>query len=262
MKGFWEPHTSSIDFCEANYVYTPYVAEMFNTVSALFMVVAGVFGWLVTPRRFISLPRFQLCWALFVAIGIGSAAFHATLRRPAQAMDEVPMVLGNLVLIYCQWSASQLADARRATLAASLLLAGMLQLVLYFVFELYAVFLSMYIGGLVVLLWKCHEVCYDAPGNNAAAANAPLLKWLMKLAFGTYGAGGAVWILDNVACSQLGMGHLHILWHATATAGTAYYILLLVACTASGQGLHVKIGSWWNMLPCLEISHEAGKKGK
>ena len=42
--GYWGLPTSTIDWCEQNYAVTPYVAEFFNTVSSLAMVLAGVLG--------------------------------------------------------------------------------------------------------------------------------------------------------------------------------------------------------------------------
>jgi hypothetical protein len=45
---------------------------------------------------------------IFVAVGIGSWAFHMTLLYTMQLMDELPMVFGNTVLIY------QLSEIRKS----------------------------------------------------------------------------------------------------------------------------------------------------
>ncbi len=39
--GFWSPATANHDFCEKNYVYTYYIAEFWNTLSALLIVYVG-----------------------------------------------------------------------------------------------------------------------------------------------------------------------------------------------------------------------------
>jgi len=45
--GFWGTRTSSVDWCEANYRYSPYVCELFDTSSSFALVLAGCFGaWL------------------------------------------------------------------------------------------------------------------------------------------------------------------------------------------------------------------------
>src|ERR1700723_3106631 len=75
--GFWGPPTSSVDWCEANYQVTPYVAEFWNTLSSLAMVVAGVLGLLLNRTK---LPaRYLAAFGLLALVGLGSIAFHATL---------------------------------------------------------------------------------------------------------------------------------------------------------------------------------------
>lgn len=268
MAGFWEPHDASIDFCEANYRFSPYVAEMLNSTSSLIMVIMGFIGWWVTPSPYDRWARFHLSWFLFAAVGFGSLAFHATLRRPAQAMDEVPMVLGNLILIYSVWSLGKEADKKRGSLCSLLLMVAIFKLIIYFVFEFYAVFLSMYMGGLALLMWKAYHRCHADPKGKNQVANAPLLKFIFKLAVGTYLSGGVIWIIDNLACSILGVGHLHILWHLIASLGTAFFVLMLVCLAANDCGNYVKINHWFLFaVPCLAVSAQSfdatsGKKGK
>jgi len=86
--GFWGPPTSSIDWCEQNYALLPWVAEAFNTFSSLAMVIAGVLG--LSRRSFAREVR--IAFALLVLVGLGSIAFHATLRFELQMLDELPML--------------------------------------------------------------------------------------------------------------------------------------------------------------------------
>ncbi|HSP18365.1 MAG TPA: ceramidase [Myxococcaceae bacterium] len=86
--GMWGIPTASIDWCEQNYVVTPWVAEFWNTLSSLAMVLAGVVG--LCSRRFAREVR--VAFALLVLVGVGSIAFHATLRFGLQMLDELPML--------------------------------------------------------------------------------------------------------------------------------------------------------------------------
>lgn len=86
--GVWGIPTASIDWCEQNYVVTPWVAELWNTVSSLAMVLAGLVG--LCSRRFAREVR--VAFALLVLVGVGSIAFHATLRFGLQMLDELPML--------------------------------------------------------------------------------------------------------------------------------------------------------------------------
>ena len=45
MVGYWEPHSSSVEFCEPNYILTPYVAEPHN-VSHMICDLYEVFRFL------------------------------------------------------------------------------------------------------------------------------------------------------------------------------------------------------------------------
>lgn len=98
QEGFWGPPTSTIDWCEANYEHTPYVCELFNTVSSVAMVMVGLLG-LVLHRRLLE-RRFLAAFLVVVLVGVGSIAFHATLRFELQLLDELPMLYSALILVY------------------------------------------------------------------------------------------------------------------------------------------------------------------
>ena len=97
MSPFWGPPTASVDWCETNYRFSPYVCELFNTVSSFAMVLGGVAGW-ACHRRVLD-GRLRIAFALLALAGVGSAAFHATLRFGLQMLDELPMVYLALVLV-------------------------------------------------------------------------------------------------------------------------------------------------------------------
>ena len=49
--GYFDSYpAASIDFCEPNYTHTPYIAEVFNSVSSLSIVYLGIVG-LVRTRK-------------------------------------------------------------------------------------------------------------------------------------------------------------------------------------------------------------------
>ena len=46
-------------------------------------------------------PRYAVSWCFFLLVGSGSALFHGTLKRSAQALDELPMCIFNMIGFYC-----------------------------------------------------------------------------------------------------------------------------------------------------------------
>ncbi|CAG9326960.1 unnamed protein product [Blepharisma stoltei] len=87
---YWDPITSSIDWCEANYEVSEYIVEFWNTVTSFALVVVGVYGlWVL--RSFESRFVENLIAFFFIVVGVGSAAFHATLKYEYQLWDEIPM---------------------------------------------------------------------------------------------------------------------------------------------------------------------------
>lgn len=191
----------------------------------------------------------------FIAIGFGSAAFHATLRRPMQAMDEMPMVLANLVFVFCLHRPR--AD-RASSLARALGTAGVVLVIIYVVFEAYAVFLTAYGGVVVYLAAISWSLAFRSPA--ALPGNAPVLRWLWKCGFGTYGLGFVLWVADHAVCAHLGVGHLHIAWHGLACMGTVVFVLLLLALTLDDGGEQATV-RWCRVaglpiLPYLAVAAE------
>jgi dihydroceramidase len=97
--GYW-PKESSIDWCEHNYVVSFFVAEFWNTLSNIGLVLLGLFGVWVAHRQGMEF-RFVLCHLCSVVIGLGSAAFHGTLTHIGQQGDETPMMLFCCVSLIC-----------------------------------------------------------------------------------------------------------------------------------------------------------------
>ncbi|KAH3659173.1 hypothetical protein OGATHE_006056 [Ogataea polymorpha] len=91
QQGFWGPVTSTIDWCEENYVISPYFAELVNATTNLsfyFLSLNLVRSAIVNKHGlmfvFVSIG---MC-----IVGIGSWLFHMTLKYEFQLLDELPMI--------------------------------------------------------------------------------------------------------------------------------------------------------------------------
>lgn len=227
--GFWGPPTSSIDWCEANYQYTPYVCELFNTVSSLAMVVAGALGiWLhhrVLERRFL------LAFFIVAIVGFGSVAFHGTLRFELQMMDELPMLYSALVMVYIllenqpgrrfgRWFPGLLVAHGVLVTCLSAFTRGKLQ---FYLFQLSFSTLELFALVRVYLLHR--------------RTRAPEVRRLYRVGMSLYAAAMLAWFVDLKLCSVLSATlpahgvpnpQLHAVWHVLVSGGL-YLLTLVVA---------------------------------
>jgi len=90
IEGFWGNKTSSVNFCEEDYVYSTYIAEFHNTWTSLIFVWLPLLGLLRSnPSK-----EWRFVWAFIQLIitGIGSVILHTTLTAAGQQADEIPML--------------------------------------------------------------------------------------------------------------------------------------------------------------------------
>jgi len=88
---------SSISWCESKYKVVPYIAEFWNTLTGICLIVSGL--WFYKNNQYWMLnyskynPNFSRIIGLLVFVGIGTMLFHSTLYYPFQLLDELPMIL-------------------------------------------------------------------------------------------------------------------------------------------------------------------------
>jgi dihydroceramidase len=230
--GFWGPPTSSVDWCEANYAHSPYIAEFFNTLSSISIVAAGLLGLWVHRQRLET--RFLLCFASVSLVGLGSIAFHATLRFELQMADELPMLYSAISMVFIllenrvvdarpvrrfgRWFPAALAGHAALVTGLTALSHGQLQ---FYLFHLS--FGSMETFSLigVYLLQR--------------RSGAPPARRLFRLGMTSYLVAIALWFVDLAFCPVVSerlpaLGafnpQLHALWHVLVSFG--FYSLLLV----------------------------------
>jgi len=211
--GFWTPHTANHDFCEGNYEHSFYVVEFFNTISALVILFTGLYNFSLVIRY--KLPAIFSVVTLFVAVvGLGSVAFHGTMKRWGQISDEVPMVWGVttyiLAILYLEYKLKL-----PSLISLLLIFASIATTIIYFVFS-FEVFIIMY-AILVVFVflrsWKLKLKHHD-PDQN-------LLHTLACVAY----AGGFIflWIPIELFCesvaSDVARTYFHSIFHLTSSYG-------------------------------------------
>ena len=222
-SGFWGVPTASIDWCEQNYAVTPWVAEFWNTLSSLAMVVSGLVG--LSSRRFAG--EIRVAFALLVVVGLGSIAFHGTLRFELQMLDELPMLY---LVTWLAWLLVENGPGRRlgrwfpaalvgyvllATAGATLNRGG-------------AQFLAFHVSFGTLELFCLARVTWLAllPENRA-------VRGRFALGLAAYATGIAIWFVDLKACPWVSVTlpahglpnpQLHAWWHVLVSLG--FFLLL------------------------------------
>ncbi|KAI1467377.1 putative alkaline phytoceramidase [Daldinia caldariorum] len=89
--GFWGEKTSTLNFCEEDYVMSYYCAEVCNTLTNVLFVLLGYKG-IRGCIKYSHPAIFIVTFAGYMVVGLGSTFFHASLKYPMQLVDELAMI--------------------------------------------------------------------------------------------------------------------------------------------------------------------------
>lgn len=226
VVGYWEPVTASVDWCEANYAVTRYVAEFWNALSSLAICLVGLIAlWLCHAFRLER--RFYVLQSLVIVIGIGSAAFHGTLRYDTQMWDEIPMIWALLSWYYLLLQLHS-PPRRGAPWLRTLLV--VYALVIAFVHYLCA-FTTAFQVHFVIMVTVGFLLVY----HLRKPRDAPAFAYMTRLYFYVFLIASACWLLDKLMCEPLTAllplnPQLHAWWHVLMAInvhfGTQYSLAL------------------------------------
>ena len=208
---------------EPNYAITIYVAEFFNTISSLPMILLGLLGIYYTTyiAQFKNEKRYTLCFIALVIVGIGSVTFHATLRWHFQLLDELPMMTANYIFLYTILETSKKEGSpTNWTNIIILSLVTLMSIIGYVIFKLWFLFIGSYTFGIIMQWISLFPYLIDTKNYSIKAFITLLI---------TYYGGLVLWILDLHQCELVKPYHFHSLWHIGAGYGTYIYLLMLVS---------------------------------
>ncbi|CAN9457107.1 unnamed protein product [Alternaria alternata] len=261
QDGWFSPVTSTLDWCEENYVVTQYSAEIINTLTnLLFMYLAakGIRNCLKNGHDTVFLVAF----IGYLLVGTGSFLFHATLKYPMQLVDELSMIYTTCLMNFATFSYG------KSRLYSTVLAVGLVSLAVfitlyyhylqdptfhqnaYALLTAIVLFRAMYVMEVNIrprFRSKEREAANPRPHRGVKAVqeredvrDQEILSTMWKMiAFGLsiFLGGFAVWSLDNEYCSKLikwrreiGMPWGFVLeghgwWHLMTGTGAYYYIV-------------------------------------
>ncbi|KAJ2716706.1 hypothetical protein H4R19_000480 [Coemansia spiralis] len=242
--GVWGDVTSSVDWCEPNYEWTPYIAEFFNSWSSMAMIILGEACARMNPTGYAA---FTLLGRSITVVGIGSGLFHATLKYPMQMLDELPMLWAISIACYITVTTQYKIDRQRFkilltlwTTAVSVLTAGFSGNVQFVLFQA-----SFNIAS-VVMLYLCWRAKKELDAAQMEHASALFFSGV-KL----YLAAGIVWLTDTNLCQYINGRdstsvlpfnlQLHAWWHVMASLGLVYLVVMTMAHYCMLKGIPFKL---------------------
>ncbi|KAI9677094.1 MAG: hypothetical protein M1817_006933 [Caeruleum heppii] len=230
--GYWNPVTSTLNWCEEDYYATTYAAEIVNTVTNLYFMYLAIRG-LISCRRDQHDTIFAIAFAGFLVVGLGSFLFHATLKYPMQLVDELSMIYTACIMCYATFAFRKSRPFAIALCIALIALALFITLYYHYLQDptfhqnayalltTIAVFRSMYV--MEVSLRPSRRLTGGArPGRNEDGQppevhklsdnktddqrNQKILESMWRLVacgLSIFLSGFVIWTLDNEYCSIL-----------------------------------------------------------
>lgn len=241
---FWGPPTSTIDWCEENYLFSPYIAEIVNSfTNAMFILLA--FHHIYSTFRNKHAKLYIFISIGFACVGIGSFMFHSTLQYEHQLMDELPMVWVTAIPFGHLFAWEKPEPYHSMWIYGNLLATVAFTYIYIFVFrdpEFHQVYYALLNFALI---YKTYLVTQEViPDKKLRIRQYKLLALGLALfAFGFF-----IWNLDNIYCSSLRswrrtiglpLGILlegHGWWHIFTGFGIYYFIAYNMLLSTFMQG--------------------------
>lgn len=261
--GYWEPHTSSVDFCEPNYFLSNNVVEFHNTWSSMLITLLAIIGYFHANPS--NETRFSMLYIFLGVVGLGSTALHGTLHWFYQSSDEIPMLWQSLTMLYTLCVMSEDKNSPRSkTYGIIFATVGFLQTIVYYRFQqIYASFIIIFItSSLIVTFWTAYMAF-----NDSDPLCRPVRVKLWIWSFITFGIFGAVtWLVDFHLCDLLMPVYLqsygftlHVLWHIFSSMGTFFTVQFLIALRLQHLKQRPEIQFLYGFLPvCQPSQHKQG----
>jgi len=205
-----KPGSSPVDWCESNYIHSPFIAEFVNTMSnVLFFALPPLLIWLFLPYGKSFNRGVHIIWGMLIVVGICSAYFHATLSLLGQLLDELAIlwvVAAAFALWYPTHYLPQCFENKRPMFQAIVLGIAIVSSGLALLQPAVNAFALMTLAVPALMLMitelnRCRNSRVLRLGTRCGAV------WLLAV---------ACWINDKLFCetwSALNFPYLHAFWH-------------------------------------------------
>ncbi|WOO77683.1 Alkaline ceramidase 3 [Vanrija pseudolonga] len=236
----WHTPTSTIDWCELNYTYSYYIAELVNTLTNVPVIALGLYCAYATVANGVP-PRYALVYLGLALIGIGSFGFHASLQWEWQLMDELPMIYVASYAAYLVIDTLPGWKHRFGPSGPIAVLAWCIFVTVSYISLPNPVYHQIAFAGIMTTAsLRSIYLLFRLPAERRAK-----IARLLLIGLGIFVGGFGIWNLDNYFCTELratrawledrGLGELghftqgHGYWHLMTGYGGALLFTAAVA---------------------------------
>ena len=191
---YWGNPDASVHFCEDKYNVLPYVAEYYNTMSAISYLIVGLI-----LRNFEKLKKISNS---ILFLGVGTMLLHGTLRKYGQWVDECGML---------SFSYDVIVEYRRRKNKTTNFMYFICLIGSYFMLVKFHFFVLLFLGLQVYIFVLSNKTYKNF--REKVLIQAYSVVFVISL---------VLWVLDQFYCSYTKNYQFHALWHV----GTSLSILL------------------------------------
>ncbi|KAJ3264468.1 Alkaline ceramidase 3 [Chytriomyces hyalinus] len=263
--GRWGPPTSTLDWCEENYVVTPLIAEFWNATSNLFFILLTVVGLFSVHELGVTEARVYLSLWSIGAVGMGSFLFHSSLWYETQMMDELPMIYGTCISVFALLRVFPETNRNNHRLAVGLFLYSAAVTAMYLRLN-NPVFHEVCYGIIAAILFltpaaHIRHMNRNYPQYSDKISGLWNLYWYSVM---SYLMGFCIWGVDNNFCevlrgirAQVGypwriVFELHLFWHFGTAVGSYASVMVITYLRLLATGRTDVYLKWmWGVFPLV-----------
>lgn len=238
---------TSHSFCEEDFILTPFIAEVINTLTNLTYLVYGSYGIYKNRHK---ADAFLHAWPYIgiMLVGAGSAIFHATNLYYTQWADDLSMLFATATVMHRVFTFDR---PKKDAVVYGLALAAFLVL-----FSIYHCLTDEIVGHAILFGAMILIVGFKTRMTINQRITSPVLRsQIRKLVWvgtASFGLGWALWNVDQFGCDTLtnikrwiGMPlsfifELHGWWHIFTGIGAYCFIGLVEYLTSEEAGEELK----------------------
>ena len=200
---FWGTPDVSVSFCENKYIVSDYIAEYYNTMSALSYVIVGLLFYKT---------KLQKLSKIIILLGLGTALLHSTLRFYGQWIDELSMLILSFYII------KEIRQMRFGITTSELYL--LLLIFPYFLFERYFSYFFVVFSSLQIYTYTISRKNYDECTRQ--------VYYLIKAYLIVLILSSICWLGDQLFCDYVQNYQLHAVWHVGTSLALFFGLFALI----------------------------------